>query len=67
MLKSWLQVAPIVKKRMVEKGSLMIGYQPLAHKQWVNFFRLVIPSQPPPSHQDMDFILKEIEALSSDL
>jgi len=61
------QVAPVVKKRMVEKGSLMIGYQPLAHKQWVNFFRLVIPSQPPPSHEDMDFILKEIEVLGSDL
>ena len=45
----------------------MIGYQPLAHKNWVNFFRLVIPCQPPPTHQDMDFVVDEIEKLGSDL
>ncbi len=57
----------MIKKRMVEKGSMMIGYQPLAHKNLVNFFRLVIPCQPPPSHQDMDFVIEEIERLGCDL
>ncbi|XP_046645873.1 cysteine sulfinic acid decarboxylase-like [Daphnia pulicaria] len=61
------KVAPAIKKRMVEKGSLMIGYQPLPHKNLVNFFRLVIPCQPRPTHEDMDFVIDEIERLGCDL
>nr|CAH0113551.1 unnamed protein product [Daphnia galeata] len=61
------KVAPTIKKRMVEKGSLMIGYQPLPHKNLVNFFRLVIPCLPPPTHEDMNFVIDEIERLGCDL
>lgn len=61
------QVAPAIKKRMVEKGSLMVSYQPLVHKNMVNFFRLALHCQPPPTHEDMDFVLNEIERLGRDL
>jgi len=52
---------------MVEKGSLMIGYQPLTSKGLVNFFRLVVTGQPALTHQNMDFIIEEIERLGQDL
>lgn len=52
---------------MVEKGSLMLGYQPLLYKNMVNFFRLALTGQPPPTHEDMDFVLNEIERLGCDL
>ena len=61
------KVAPEIKRRMVEKGSLMIGYQPLSKKGFVNFFRLVVPGQPLPTYQDMDFIIDEIDRLGKDL
>ncbi|KAK4010907.1 hypothetical protein OUZ56_020030 [Daphnia magna] len=61
------KVAPAIKKRMVEKGSLMVSYQPLVHKNMVNFFRLALHCQPPPTHEDMDFVLNEIERLGRDL
>ena len=52
---------------MVEKGSLMIGYQPLACRKLVNFFRAVIPCQPPLTKSDVEFIIKEIDTLGQDL
>lgn len=58
------QVAPAIKERMVKKGSMMIGYQPLENK--VNFFRLVVLS-PQVCKRDMDFCLDEIERLGNDL
>ena len=60
-------MAPEIKKRMVEKGSLMIGYQPLTSKGLVNFFRLVVTGQPALNHQNIDFIIEEIERLGQDL
>lgn len=58
------QVAPIIKERMMKKGSMMLGYQP--HWGKVNFFRQVVIS-PQVSREDMDFLLDEIELLAKDL
>ena len=61
------QVAPTVKERLVLAGSLLIGYCPLQHKGHVNFFRMVTTCQPPPTHEDMDYALREIERRGQDL
>lgn len=58
------RVAPVVKERMMKKGSMMLGYQPNQGK--VNFFRQVVIS-PQVSREDMDFLLDEIELLAKDL
>ncbi len=59
-----LQVAPQIKGRMMEKGSVLIGYQPLGTK--VNFFRCVF-SNPATQQEDIDFLLDEIVWLGHDL
>lgn len=61
------QVPSIIKARMVQEGTMMIGYQPLASKNLVNFFRLVNTSTPMTTNADMDFVLDEIERLGKDL
>uniref|UniRef100_A0A8B9KGZ0 Cysteine sulfinic acid decarboxylase n=1 Tax=Astyanax mexicanus TaxID=7994 RepID=A0A8B9KGZ0_ASTMX len=58
------KVAPLIKERMVKKGSMMVGYQPLDSR--VNFFRMVILS-PQLTHSDLDFFLNETERLGEDL
>lgn len=58
------KVAPVIKERMMKKGSMMVGYQP--HRDKVNFFRQIIIS-PLVSREDMDFILNEIDCLGKDL
>uniref|UniRef100_A0A669DPI9 Glutamate decarboxylase 1-like n=1 Tax=Oreochromis niloticus TaxID=8128 RepID=A0A669DPI9_ORENI len=58
------QVAPRIKGRMMEKGSVLIGYQPLGTK--VNFFRCVF-SNPATQQEDIDFLLDEICKLGADL
>ncbi|XP_033292081.1 cysteine sulfinic acid decarboxylase isoform X2 [Orcinus orca] len=57
-------VAPILKERMVRKGSMMIGYQP--HGTRGNFFRMVV-ANPALTRADMDFLLNELERLGQDL
>ncbi|XP_070767346.1 acidic amino acid decarboxylase GADL1-like [Enoplosus armatus] len=57
-------VAPVVKERMMKKGSMMVGYQ--VHGDKANFFRMIIIS-PQASRQDMDFVLDEIHNLGKDL
>eukprot|EP00062_Callorhinchus_milii_P024041 gi/632983525/ref/XP_007908690.1/ PREDICTED: cysteine sulfinic acid decarboxylase isoform X1 [Callorhinchus milii] len=57
------RVAPLVKQRMVVKGSMMVGYQP--HGKHVNFFRQILIS-PQVTREDLDFFLDEIERLGSD-
>lgn len=61
---SLTQVAPVIKARMMEYGTTMVSYQPLGDK--VNFFRMVI-SNPAATHQDIDFLIEEIERLGQDL
>ncbi|KAA8587581.1 hypothetical protein FQN60_016443 [Etheostoma spectabile] len=58
------QVAPRIKRRMMEKGSVLIGYQPLGTK--VNFFRCVF-SNPATQQEDVDFLLDEITRLGHNL
>jgi len=56
-------VAPKIKAMMMEKGSTMIGYQPLGDKP--NFFRMII-SNPATNCSDLDFLLDEIEKLGEE-
>ncbi|KAM6919158.1 glutamate decarboxylase 1 [Xenentodon cancila] len=53
-------VAPWIKRRMMEKGFILIGYQPMGTK--VNFFRCVF-SNPATQKEDIDFLLDEIAQL----
>ena len=61
------QVAPQIKERMIKKGSLMIGYQKLDFKGKRNFFRMVIHATPPPTREDMEYVINEIERCGKDL
>uniref|UniRef100_A0A8D0AYI5 Cysteine sulfinic acid decarboxylase n=1 Tax=Salvator merianae TaxID=96440 RepID=A0A8D0AYI5_SALMN len=58
------KVAPIIKERMMKKGSMMVSYQP--HGNRVNFFRQVV-TNPAVTREDLDFFLDEIEQLGKDL
>lgn len=60
-------IAPTIKERMIMKGTLMIGYTPMAHKGRNNFFRMVVNCQPEPSHANMDFVIEQIEKFGADL
>lgn len=59
-----IQVAPVIKARMMEYGTTMVSYQPQGDK--VNFFRMVI-SNPAAAFEDIDFLIEEIERLGQDL
>uniref|UniRef100_A0A8C1I2U4 Cysteine sulfinic acid decarboxylase n=1 Tax=Cyprinus carpio carpio TaxID=630221 RepID=A0A8C1I2U4_CYPCA len=58
------KVAPVIKERMIKRGTMMVGYQPMDGH--VNFFRMVVVS-PQLTTKDMDFFLDEIEDLGKDL
>lgn len=58
------QVAPKIKERMTMNGSMLVGYQPDGHR--VNFFRMII-SNLEIAHEDMDFVVNEIDRLGRDL
>ncbi|XP_076455984.1 cysteine sulfinic acid decarboxylase-like [Babylonia areolata] len=58
------KVAPKIKQRMVEEGTLLIGYQPDGER--VNFFRMVV-SNSSATLTDMDFVVSEIARLGKDL
>ncbi|XP_019345864.2 glutamate decarboxylase 1 isoform X1 [Alligator mississippiensis] len=58
------QVAPKIKAWMIEKGTMMVSYQP--HGDKVNFFRMVF-SNPATRKSDVDFLLEEIERLGKDI
>ena len=60
-------IAPIIKERMIMKGTLMIGYTPMTHKGLVNFFRMVVNCQPTPTHENMDYVIEQIEHYGEDL
>ncbi|XP_045605307.1 cysteine sulfinic acid decarboxylase isoform X1 [Procambarus clarkii] len=61
------KVAPELKARMVKQGTMMVGYQPIACKNLVNFIRMVTTCTPTPTHEHMDFVISEIERLGADL
>jgi len=58
------KVAPEIKKRMTEQGTMMCGYQP--DGPLVNFFRMVIANNDT-RETDMDFVANEIVRLGHDL
>lgn len=64
LMKAMHMVAPIVKARMVKKGSMLITYQPLRGQP--NFFRMVLQNSGL-NEADMRFFVEEIERLSDDL
>ncbi|KAM0730892.1 Acidic amino acid decarboxylase GADL1 [Formica fusca] len=53
-----------IKKRLTLRGSVMIGYTPLLHRECGNFFRMVVTCQPPPTESSMDFVIKEIQEVA---
>jgi len=57
------KVAPRIKGMMMEKGSMMVGYQPLGNLP--NFFRVVL-TNPGLVASDVDFFLDEIANLGED-
>jgi len=59
-----LQIAPVIKERMMKRGTMLISYQP--DGDYVNFFRMII-SNLDTTKQDMDFVVNEIEMLGNDL
>jgi glutamate/tyrosine decarboxylase-like PLP-dependent enzyme len=61
------RVAPVLKEKMVKEGTLMVSYQAMENRGWVNFFRLVVTAGPPRTTKNMDFIADEIERLGKDL
>lgn len=61
------KIAPLLKEKMIMKGTLMVGYSPLPNKSIGNFFRMVIACFPPAQTSDIDFVLDEIERLAYEL
>jgi len=53
-----------VKARMVEKGSMMMNYQPL--NELPNFLRMTLTA-PRATKEDMHFVLDEVERLGKDI
>lgn len=60
------KIAPKIKERMTLKGSMLIGFNPLSTKGWVNFFRVIV-GNPLCEKSDMHFIVEEIRRLGEDL
>jgi len=62
------EVAPVMKKKMVERGTMLMTYNPLktALRSYVNFFRMVI-SNPDVRKEDMDFVISEMVQMGKDL
>lgn len=58
------KVAPAIKKRMTEQGTMLCGYQP--DGAFVNFFRMVVVNHDV-EEKDMDFVCEEIQRLGKDL
>ncbi|XP_076324642.1 glutamate decarboxylase-like [Tachypleus tridentatus] len=58
------QITAKLKGRMMDTGTLMIGYQPLGNTP--NFFRAII-SNPGVKEEDVDYMLNELERLGHDL
>ena len=63
LLGFFLQVAPKIKAKMMEKGTMMVGYQPLGDLP--NFFRIVL-TNPCLSTGDIDFFLDETARLGEE-
>ncbi|XP_019879404.1 glutamate decarboxylase [Aethina tumida] len=58
------KMCPILKARMMQSGTLMVGYQPDDRRP--NFFRSIISSAAV-TEKDVDFMLSEMDRLGHDL
>ncbi|XP_015789794.1 glutamate decarboxylase-like [Tetranychus urticae] len=58
------RITPLLKARMMNEGTLMVGYQPLGDKP--NFFRNIISSSGV-KPKDVDFLISEMDRLGHDL
>ncbi|KAF2899245.1 hypothetical protein ILUMI_06936 [Ignelater luminosus] len=58
------KLCPILKGRMMQSGTLMVGYQPDDRRP--NFFRNIISSAAV-FEKDIDFLLEEMDRLGHDL
>ncbi|KAF7283962.1 hypothetical protein GWI33_022785 [Rhynchophorus ferrugineus] len=58
------KMCPILKARMMQAGTLMVGYQPDERRP--NFFRNIISSAAV-TEKDVDFLLNEMDRLGHDL
>ncbi|CAO1370287.1 unnamed protein product [Diamesa serratosioi] len=58
------KICPIIKARMMQSGTLMVGYQPDDRRP--NFFRSIISSAAVTA-KDVDFMLNELDRLGEDL
>uniref|UniRef100_A0A8C8XTU9 Glutamate decarboxylase 1 n=1 Tax=Panthera leo TaxID=9689 RepID=A0A8C8XTU9_PANLE len=58
------EVKILLQRRLIEKGTAMISYQPCGDK--VNFFRMVF-SNPATRRADVDYLIDAIERLGKDL
>ncbi|XP_065168323.1 glutamate decarboxylase [Atheta coriaria] len=58
------KICPIMKGRMMQSGTLMVGYQPDDRRP--NFFRNIISSAAV-TEKDIDFLLSELDRLGHDL
>ncbi|KAM3724665.1 Glutamate decarboxylase [Dirofilaria immitis] len=58
------KIAPKIKAKMMERGTTMVGYQP--DKQRPNFFRMIVSNQAI-TKEDLDFLIKEIIIIGSEL
>ncbi|KAK6635456.1 hypothetical protein RUM44_000707 [Polyplax serrata] len=61
------KVAPKIKENLTYQSSLMIGYQPLNHKNLKNFFRMVNTCHPERTYEDMDYVIEQIECHGENL
>ncbi|KAK9872513.1 hypothetical protein WA026_017978 [Henosepilachna vigintioctopunctata] len=58
------KMCPVLKARMMQSGTLMVGYQPDDRRP--NYFRNIISSAAV-TEQDVDFLLSEMDRLGHDL
>ncbi|XP_059613482.1 glutamate decarboxylase [Phlebotomus argentipes] len=58
------KICPIIKARMMQTGTMMVGYQPDDRRP--NFFRSIISSAAV-TEKDVDFMLEEFDRLGQDL
>ncbi|XP_021702681.1 glutamate decarboxylase 1 isoform X2 [Aedes aegypti] len=66
----WSEVYKVtlaLKEKMVKKGTLMVSYSSYPQNKLGYFFRLVVKCVPEPTIDRMDFIIKEMIALGSDM
>ncbi|XP_044256502.1 acidic amino acid decarboxylase GADL1 isoform X1 [Tribolium madens] len=56
-------VAPAIKEKLVKSGKLMIGYSPLVHRGFCNFFRMITTCHPVPTYSDMDYVIEQIKQI----